>query len=115
MKGSGFRVMVLLGTSDSKLECIATAVIKVTLLWVWVTQQHASFLMGAELMGREQCHLERELIPSNMFISSKNLCLKCLCIFYVLGDRVSKAQSVLFLSRSGFPADELNAFKNIPW
>lgn len=77
MKGSGFRVMVLLGTSDSKLERIATAVIKVTLLWVWVTQQHASFLMGAELMGLEQCYLERELIPSNMFISSKNLCLKC--------------------------------------
>lgn len=54
----------------------ASAVIKVTLLWVWVTQQHASSLMGAELMGVEQCHLERELTHSNLFNSSKALCLK---------------------------------------
>lgn len=52
MKGLGSRGMVLLGTSDSKLECRASSVIRVTLLWV--TQQHASFLMGIE-----QCHMER--------------------------------------------------------
>lgn len=79
-KGSGFTRMILPRTSDSNLklfgfsvvECTASAVSKVTLLWLQVAQQHnVSLLMSAGLLSNATW--KREVTHRNVSNSSKNV------------------------------------------